>query len=112
MAGEGRREIQLVLDWDGTVTERDTQWMLLEVFGDREIFERVEERLQRRELTFREVMEIEYATVRAPLDQVSSWLLEHVRIRPSFAELVERYDPLVLSSGLGELIEPLLAREG
>src|SRR4029079_5682845 len=30
--------LYMVLDWDGTVTVRDTQWMLLERFGDRELF--------------------------------------------------------------------------
>ena len=105
-------ELQLVLDWDGTVTERDTQWMLLEEFGDREVFARVEEDLQAGRMTHREVMEVEYATIRTPLDEAAAWLLENARIRAGFHELVERYDPLILSSGLHELIEPLLEREG
>ena len=102
----------LVLDWDGTVTERDTQWMLLEEFGDREVFARVEEELQSGRMTHRDVMEVEYATIRTPLDEASEWLVEHARIRPGFHRLVKRFDPLILSSGLHELIEPLLAREG
>ena len=105
-------KLQLVLDWDGTVTERDTQWMLLEEFGDREVFARVEEELQSGRMTHRDVMEVEYATIRAPLDEASEWLVEHARVRPGLHELVERFDPLILSSGLHELIEPLLAREG
>jgi len=102
----------LVLGWDGTVTERDTQWMLLEEFGDREVFARVEEELQSGRMTHRDVMEVEYATIRTPLDEASEWLVEHARIRPGFHRLVKRFDPLILSSGLHELIEPLLAREG
>jgi 2,3-diketo-5-methylthio-1-phosphopentane phosphatase len=105
-------ELQLVLDWDGTVTERDTQWMLLEEFGDRRVFARVEDDLQAGRLTHREVMEIEYATIRVPLAEAEAWLLQHARIRPGFNDVVERFDPLILSSGLQELIEPLLEREG
>ena len=34
--------LPLVLDWDGTVTERDTLHMLLERFGDPEVFRAAE----------------------------------------------------------------------
>lgn len=104
--------MRLVLDWDGTVTERDSLWMALEAFGDREIFQRVEEDLVRSARSFKEVMELEFATMRAPLDEVVAFLLEHVRVRPGFRELAERDRPLVLSSGFEELILPVLAREG
>jgi len=104
--------MRVVLDWDGTVTERDTLWMLLERFGDREIFDRVERALVAGEIGYREVMEVELATVQAPLAVVNAWLADHVRVRPGFRELVERHRPTILSSGFHELIEPLLAREG
>ncbi|HKI92754.1 MAG TPA: haloacid dehalogenase-like hydrolase, partial [Gaiellaceae bacterium] len=81
-------------------------------FGDREIFQRVEGALTAGELSFREVMELEFATVTAPIDEVAAFLLREARLRPGFAELARERDPLVLSSGFHELIEPLLAREG
>ena len=34
--------MELVLDWDGTCTEVDGLHMLLEEFGDREIYEHME----------------------------------------------------------------------
>ena len=40
------------------------------------------------------------------------WLVEHVRVRPGFRELVAEHDPLIVSSGFSELIEPILEREG
>ncbi len=104
--------MKLVLDWDGTVTETDSLWMVLEAFGDREIFARVEGALTSGALSFREVMELEFATVTAPVDEVAAFLLREARLRPGFAELARELDPLVLSSGFHELIEPLLAREG
>jgi 2-hydroxy-3-keto-5-methylthiopentenyl-1-phosphate phosphatase len=35
-----------------------------------------------------------------------------VRVRAGFAELAEAHDPLIVSSGFRELIEPILEREG
>lgn len=106
-------EPRLVLDWDGTVTVVDTLWLVLEQFGDYDVFRSAGERLMRGEITYRELMEIEFSTVRgARLDDVTAWLVDNARIRAGFHELLRRYDPLLLSSGFEELIRPLLAREG
>jgi 2-hydroxy-3-keto-5-methylthiopentenyl-1-phosphate phosphatase len=85
--------------------------MVLLQFGDTGVYERAEDDLGRT-LTLHEVIEVEFATVRAPLDDVTAWLVENVRIRPGFRDLAERFRPLVISSGFHELIEPVLAREG
>jgi 2-hydroxy-3-keto-5-methylthiopentenyl-1-phosphate phosphatase len=104
---------RLVLDWDGTCTVVDTLWLLLENFGDYDVFRRTGERLMRGEIGYRELMELELSTVKgATLEDVNTWLGEHAEIRPGFHELVERHHPLVLSSGFEETIRPLLAREG
>jgi 2-hydroxy-3-keto-5-methylthiopentenyl-1-phosphate phosphatase len=105
------RAVRLVLDWDGTVTERDTLDLVLEEFGDPEIYHRVEAELGKT-LTLNEVIGQEFATVTAPLEEVLAWLLEQTRIRPGFAELAREHRPLVVSSGFHETIEPLLEREG
>jgi 2-hydroxy-3-keto-5-methylthiopentenyl-1-phosphate phosphatase len=105
-------EPKLVLDWDGTCTVVDTLWLVLERFGDYDVFKRAGERLMRGEIGYRELMELEFSTVKdATLDEVNAWLAGEARIRPGFHELVRRHDPLVLSSGFEELIRPLLARE-
>jgi 2-hydroxy-3-keto-5-methylthiopentenyl-1-phosphate phosphatase len=93
------------------VTERDTLDLVLEEFGDPEIYHRVEAELGKT-MTLNEVIAEEFLTVKAPLEEVVAWLLEHARIRPGFAELARAYHPLILSSGFHETIEPLLAREG
>ena len=103
--------MRLVLDWDGTVTERDTLDLVLREFGDPEIYRRVEEELGRT-LSLHEVIALEFETVSAPLPEVAAWLVENVRVRPGFRELVVRRRPLVVSAGFHELIEPVLAREG
>jgi 2-hydroxy-3-keto-5-methylthiopentenyl-1-phosphate phosphatase len=103
--------LYLILDWDGTVTVRDTLWMLLERFGDREVFARMESALGTTH-THREVMETEMATITAPLEEAVAFVVAEAEIRPGLARLVERFRPLVLSSGFHETIEPVLAREG
>ena len=104
--------VRVVLDWDGTVTERDTLDLVLEEFGDTEIYERVEDELEAGRMTLNEVIAAEFATVTAPLDHVVSHVVEHARVRPGFAELARARHPLVVSSGFRELIEPVLDREG
>jgi 2-hydroxy-3-keto-5-methylthiopentenyl-1-phosphate phosphatase len=84
--------------------------VLLE-FGDQAIYEDHEARLGR-ELTLHEVIAGEFRTVRAPLDEVVSWVRENVALRPGFRELALEHEPLIVSSGFHELIEPVLEREG
>ena len=101
----------LVVDWDGTATERDTLHMLIERFGDLEVFHAAEDAIGRR-LTLNEVIAVEMRTVRATLDEAVDWLRANVHLRAGFAELVVERDPLVVSAGFHELIEPVLDRHG
>jgi 2-hydroxy-3-keto-5-methylthiopentenyl-1-phosphate phosphatase len=100
-----------VLDWDGTVTERDTIALVIGWFGDAATYRR-NGQLMGRSLTHDQALADSFATVRASLPEVVDRLLRNVRIRPGFRALVERHRPLVISSGFHELIEPVLAREG
>ena len=102
--------MELVVDWDGTVTERDTLHMVMERFGDLEVFRALEADIARGR-PLNEVIAVELATVTAPGEEVIGWLLEHVRVRPGLRELVAEHDPLIVSAGFHELIGPILARE-
>ena len=104
--------MRLVLDFDGTVTERDTLDLVLERFGDAEVYLRAEAELDAGRMTLNEVISAEFATVTAPLEEVVAYVVEHARVRPGFAELARARHPLVVSSGFHELIEPVLEREG
>jgi 2-hydroxy-3-keto-5-methylthiopentenyl-1-phosphate phosphatase len=86
--------------------------MVLERFGDWEECKRLGDQLFAGEITLHEEIDRQFATVTAPLEEVVAWVLENVRVRPGLPELVERFRPLVVSSGLHELIDPMLAREG
>jgi 2-hydroxy-3-keto-5-methylthiopentenyl-1-phosphate phosphatase len=84
--------------------------VLLE-FGEQEIFEAHESRLGR-ELTLHEVIAGEFRTVRAPLPEVVEFMRENARLRAGFGDFARKHQPLVVSSGFHELIEPVLEREG
>ena len=103
--------MQLVLDWDGTVTEVDGLHLVLLEFGDVSIYDAAENRLGG-DLTLHEVISLEFSSIHAPLEDVVGWVRENMQVRAGFAELVRRRRPLVVSSGFHELIEPVLQREG
>ena len=103
--------MQVVVDWDGTVTEVDGLHLVLLEFGDEKIFDEAERRLGR-ELTLNEVIALEFESVHAPLEEVVDWVRANVRVRAGFAELASELRPLIVSSGFRELIEPVLEREG
>lgn len=84
--------------------------MAIERFGDLDVFVAMEEELGRK-LTLDEVIATEMATIRAPLEEVVSWLLREVRTRRGLRELVDAHDPLIVSAGFHELIDPILERE-
>ncbi len=100
-----------MVDWDGTVTEHDTLRRLFPRFGHPEVTAEAAGRLGRG-LTLRELLTLQFSTVRAPRDEVVDWVLAEAVIRRGFAAFVERYRPRIVSSGFHELIEPILAREG
>ena len=85
---------------------------MLEQFGDWSECQRLGEQLFAGEITLHEEIERQFATLTAPLEDVVEWVLENVQVRPGLDELVERFHPLVVSSGFHELIDPVLAREG
>ncbi len=110
-------ERTLVVDFDGTVTEEDLLDTIARRFGDRGVYEEVEEALHVGRLPLRDVITREFRPVRRPLEEVIRWELEEVRVRPGFPELLalanERgWRLVVVSSGFHELIEPILEREG
>ena len=97
--------MRLVLDWDGTVTVRDSLVACVRTFGDPGVYDR-------RFASYGEGLAAEVGTIRASADEVAAWATENVQVRPGFAELVRRHDPIVVSSGLPQLIGPVLRREG
>ena len=97
--------MRIVVDWDGTVTVRDSLVAAIHALGDPSVYEREFE-------SFGDALAAEVATMRCSEEDLASWALEQVEIRPGFHEFAERYEPMILSSGLPQIIAPVLRREG
>jgi 2-hydroxy-3-keto-5-methylthiopentenyl-1-phosphate phosphatase len=107
----------LVVDFDGTITEQDLLDEIAQTFGDEDVYREVDDGLDSEALTLNEVIRREFEPVRAPLEEVRRWVVENVRVRPGFREVVELarergWRLVIVSSGFRELIEPVLEREG
>ena len=97
--------MQIALDWDGTCTVADSLVAAIAVFGDPAV-------LYRGYGSHGEALAREVGSLHASAEEVSDLAVEHVELRPGFRELVERFQPVIVSSGLPQLIRPVLAREG
>lgn len=97
--------MRLVLDWDGTCTVHDSLVAAVHAFGDPSVYERDF-------ASYGEALAAEVGTLRATAEEAAEWALENVEVRPGFHELIGRYDPVIVSSGLPQLILPVLGREG
>jgi 2-hydroxy-3-keto-5-methylthiopentenyl-1-phosphate phosphatase len=102
--------LRLAVDWDGTVTVRDSLVQVIHEFGDPALLAELEPRVGV-DLTLHEEIALEFAAIAAPLDEVVEWVLEHVEVRPGLHQLAA-LEPVVVSAGFRQLIEPVLAREG
>ena len=111
------RMTTIFVDFDGTITEQDLLDRIAQTFGDPEIYREVDEALDEGHISLNEVLRREFEPVRAELDAVVEWVLEHASVRSGFHEFVARarergWRIVIVSSGFRELIEPVLAREG
>jgi 2-hydroxy-3-keto-5-methylthiopentenyl-1-phosphate phosphatase len=107
---------QFVIDWDGTVTEQDTLALAMRHFVGSDVLDpllaELDASLAAGSITLQEVMDREFAVLRATLEDVVAFIVENARVRAGFAEFVKRFDPLILSTSFHETIEPILSREG
>jgi 2-hydroxy-3-keto-5-methylthiopentenyl-1-phosphate phosphatase len=103
--------MQVILDWDGTVTVDDTLIVALREFGDWQVYLDAAAALRRGEITLHEEIRRDAESIKAPIGEVVDWLVENLELRPGFHELAEAYRPTIVSSNFRQLIEPILARE-
>ena len=101
----------IVVDWDGTAAVQDTLIEAMAEFGDWQIYLDASAALRRGEITLHEEIRRDAAGIKAPLEQVQAWLLEHTELRPGFREFAERFRPVIVSSNFRQLIEPVLTAE-
>jgi 2-hydroxy-3-keto-5-methylthiopentenyl-1-phosphate phosphatase len=102
----------IVVDWDGTAAVQDTLIAAMAEFGDWQVYLDASAALKRGEITLHEEIRRDAAGIKAPLEQVQSWLVDNTDLRPGFREFAERFRPVIVSSNFRQLIEPVLAAEG
>ena len=88
--------MKLVLDWDGTCTVDDSLVEAIRTFGDPAV-------VDRRIGTYGESLTAEIGTLRASAAEISAWAVHRLAARPG---------TVIVSSGLPQLIGPVLEREG
>jgi 2-hydroxy-3-keto-5-methylthiopentenyl-1-phosphate phosphatase len=106
----------IVVDFDGTITERDTLDEMCRIYAPAE-WAAAETDLQRRTMTLREVIAAEFAPIRGDHDTIVSETVGRARVRAGFAEFVRAAEAagdrvVVVSSGFESIIRPILEREG
>jgi 2-hydroxy-3-keto-5-methylthiopentenyl-1-phosphate phosphatase len=106
----------IVVDFDGTITERDTLDEMCQTYAP-EAWAAAEDDLQRRSMTLREVIAAEFAPIIGDHDTIVSETVTRARVRPGFAEFVRAAEAagdriVVVSSGFESVIRPILEREG
>ena len=101
--------MQLVLDWDGTCTARDSLVAAIHDLGDPSVYDGA---FQDKFGSYGEALAAEVATLRVSPEEAAAWAVANVELRPGLHELIARYHPVIVSSGLPQLIRPVLEREG
>jgi 2-hydroxy-3-keto-5-methylthiopentenyl-1-phosphate phosphatase len=107
----------IAVDFDGTITVRDTLHVIVERYGTPGVWERIEPRLRAGEITLEEAMEEEFAGVSASLADVCDLVLREAPVREGFAELVdwaaaEGHALVVVSAGFRSVIDAVLGAAG
>ena len=111
------KPLLIACDFDGTITCRDTLHVIVESFGERGVWERLEPRLRVGEITVEQAMQIQFAEVRATPDDVRDAVRKHAPIRAGFAEWVQwcaagGHRLVVISNGFRSIIDPVFAEVG
>jgi 2-hydroxy-3-keto-5-methylthiopentenyl-1-phosphate phosphatase len=107
----------IACDFDGTITRRDTLHLIVEHFGDRSVWDRIEPDLRAGRVSIEEAMEAEFATVRAEPGAVLEVVRREAGVREGFGRFVAWAEAaghrlVVFSNGFRVVIEDVLERAG
>ncbi|MBT3941358.1 MAG: MtnX-like HAD-IB family phosphatase [Chloroflexi bacterium] len=107
------RKLLVVCDFDDSAAECNAAQLLLAQFAGPEA-ESVQEAYRSGSLPFREYQEQMFNTVTAPVEQLSEYAADNVRLRSGFAEAVKAArskggEFMIASAGVDFYIEPVLA---
>ncbi len=107
----------MFVDFDGTITDRDTFDVLVSHFAGGDAWHASEAGLRDGSLALREVLQLQASYVRGTLDEVAALLRREVRMDPAFAPfaracLAGGIDITVVSSGLEPIVRGRLHDAG
>ena len=107
--------ISVFIDFDGTITKRDTLQFLLDEFG-REAWRPIEERVDRGELDEARALQMEMDLVNTSLEEALRSLDGNIEIDPHFAEFLEwcgqnKTRTTIVSGGFRRFIHRVLPEE-
>lgn len=88
MTGPGTTDEVLFVDFDGTIVNTDTAQIALDRFGAPD-WMRIDEALERGEVSFEESLRQEFATLRAPPEAIIAEVRRFTSVRPNFDRLIE-----------------------
>lgn len=111
------KALLIACDFDGTVTQRDTLHVIVEAFGDPQMWDSLEPALHAGEMTVEDALTRQFATVRATSEDVRRVVAARAPIRRGFVEFVDwarhaGHEVVVLSNGFRSVIDPVLGDAG
>src|SRR5262245_37416326 len=106
----------IVVDFDGTITERDTLDQMVRRHVPA-LYDEVEDDLHAGRISLRECIRREFEAIRGDHDRIVAEAVDAARVRSGFAEFVEAAEAaghrvVVVSSGFESVIRPVLERAG
>jgi 2-hydroxy-3-keto-5-methylthiopentenyl-1-phosphate phosphatase len=109
-------DVAVVVDFDGTVTQKAVTYMLMERYGSPGWRDLDKEYTEGR-LTAKEVIGRMFASIEATDEQIADFARQHVQLRPGFLEFISHlrglgYPVAITSEGLDLYIDPVLDENG
>jgi HAD superfamily phosphoserine phosphatase-like hydrolase len=109
--------LAVFVDYDGTITGRDTFDILVHACAGAHAWKRLEQRLAEGSMTLREVLTEQAAFVRLSLEDAEATIARETSVDPTFAAFagacaLHGAELTVLSAGIGTLIGRALDRAG
>ncbi len=103
----------IAVDFDGTITMRDTLHVIVDAHGRPDEWDELESALRARAITVEQAMEQQFGAVSAPHDQVIELLLAHAGTRAGFTDLVSwaehaSHRVVVISTGFRCVVDEVL----
>ena len=111
------KPLLIACDFDGTITCRDTLHVIVEEFGGRGVWDGLEPKLRRGEITVEQAMMQQFGAVTATFEEVLGAVRRDSPLRPGFHDFVAwagsvGHRLVVLSSGFRSVIDAVLAEAG